>query len=138
MSRSATDKLPISSWRSEKSGISSRFLTPRRTRTAAADRRRSGLAMVDASSSDRMPVTSAATPKTRKMALRSAATILSMSPPWVDSISAPSTARKRCTGTATETIISPCSLTLTTVDGLPDSAPITSGKAAPLPPGCSR
>ena len=33
-----------------------------------------------------------------------------MSPPWVDSSSAPRTARKRCTGTATETMTSPRSL----------------------------
>jgi len=56
-------------------------LTPRRTLTAAAESRRSGLAMVEARSSDRMEVTSAAMPKTRRIALRSAATILSMSPP---------------------------------------------------------
>ncbi len=87
---------------------------------------------------DRIALASAATPKTRRIALRSAATILSMSPPWVDSISTPSTARKRWIGTATETICSPCSLTRTTVAGLPVKAFITSGKAAPLPPGCSR
>ena len=94
--------------------------------------------MVEASSIDRIAMTSAATPKTRRIALRSAATILSMSPPSVDSISTPSTARKRWIGTATETISSPFSLTRTTVDGLPVSAFITSGKAAPVPPGCSR
>ena len=38
------------------------------------------------------------------MAKRSAAMIPSMSPPWVDSSSAPRTARKRWIGTATETI----------------------------------
>ena len=117
MSRTATDRLPISSWRSEKSGISSRFLTPRRTRSAAAERRRSGLAMVEASSIDSSAVTRAATPKTRRIALRSAATILSMSPPSVDSSSTPSTARKRWIGTATETICSPFSLTRTIVAG---------------------
>ena len=83
--------------------------------------------MVEASSIDRIAVTSAATPKTRRIARRSAETILSMSPPWVDSISTPSTALKRWIGTATETICSPCSLMRTTVDGLPVSALMTSG-----------
>ncbi len=36
-----------------------------------------------------------------------------MSPPCVDSSSTPRTARKRCTGTATETITSPPSVTRT-------------------------
>ena len=83
--------------------------------------------MVEASMIDRSTLTIAATPKTRRMARRSAATILSMSPPWVDSISTPSTARKRCTGTATDTICSPCSLILTTVEGTPVNAFMTSG-----------
>ena len=50
------------------------------------------------------------------MAMRSEAMIASMSPPWVDSSSTPRTARKRWIGTATETIVSPCSLMRTTVD----------------------
>lgn len=39
----------------------------------------------------------------------------------------PSTARKRCTGTATETISSPFSVTRTTAPRTPVSAFITSG-----------
>ncbi len=63
---------------------------------AAAESRRTGLAIVDERSSDRMTLTSAATPKTRMIASRSAWTILSMSPAWVGG-GAPRTARKRCT-----------------------------------------
>ena len=53
---------------------------------------------------------------------RSASTIWSMSPPCVDSSSAPRTARKRCTGTATETMTSPRSLTRTMLAFWPASA----------------
>ena len=49
-------------------------------------------------------MTPAATRKTLKIASRSAARTSSMSAPWVESMSEPRTARKRCTGTATETI----------------------------------
>ena len=56
------------------------------------------------------------------MARRSASTMSSMSAPCVDSISAPRTARKRCTGTATETITSPRSLTRTMLACRPLSA----------------
>ena len=50
----------------------------------------------------------------------------SMSAPCVESISAPRTARKRCTGTATETITSPRSLMRTMLDLKPFSAFATS------------
>ena len=56
------------------------------------------------------------------MASRSASTMSSMSAPCVDSISAPRTARKRCTGTATETITSPRSLMRTMLACWPLSA----------------
>ena len=63
----------------------------------------------------------------RTIAQRSEAMILSMSPPCVDSSSAPRTARKRWIGTATETIVSPFALTRTTDFAAPVSAWPTSG-----------
>ena len=47
MSRSAPDKWPTSSRRAEKSGISTRLLTPRRTRSADAASRRIAQHLVD-------------------------------------------------------------------------------------------
>ena len=67
-------------------------------------------------------MTPAATRNTLTMASRSASTMSSMSAPCVDSISAPRTARKRCTGTATETMTSPRSLTRTMLACSPPSA----------------
>ncbi len=92
-----------------------RVLMRRRTCSALSARRLTGPAMVLASRIDSTIITAAATPNTRRMAMRSAVTIWSMSSPWVDSISEPLIARKpqRCTGTATETITSPRSLTRT-------------------------
>ena len=52
MSRSAPDKWPISSRRWVKSGISTRLLMPRRTRSAALASRRIGSAIVPASNTD--------------------------------------------------------------------------------------
>jgi GTP-binding protein len=57
--------------------------------------------------------TAEATPPIFRIAQRSAPTIWSMSSPWVVSISAPRTARKCCTGTATETMTAPRSVTRT-------------------------
>ncbi len=82
--------------------------------------------MVPASRNDSTTITPAATRNTLKMASRSAPTMSSMSAPCVDSISAPRTARKRCTGTATETITSPRSLMRTMLDLKPLSAFATS------------
>ena len=72
-------------------------------------------------------VTAAATRKTRTMAIRSARTMASMSPPWVDSSNVPSTALNRWIGTATETISSPRWDTRTTLAGEPARAASTSG-----------
>ena len=119
MSRRAPDRWPISSDRDVKSGISSRELMPRLTRSAASARRRIGPAMVLARNSESAKVTAAAIRNTRKIAQRSEAMMASMSPPWVESRSAPRMARNRSIGTATETIVSPFLLTRTTVLGLP-------------------
>ena len=110
MSRSAPERWPISSRRRVKSGISTRERMRRRTLSAASASRRTGSAMVPASRIESTTMTPAATRNTLRMASRSASTMSSMSAPWVDSISAPRTARKRCTGTATETMTSPRSL----------------------------
>jgi hypothetical protein len=85
-----------------------------------------GPAIVPASSIDRTTMTPAATKNTFTIASRSASTMSSMSAPCVDSISAPRTARKRCTGTATETITSPRSFTRTMLAWAPLSACATS------------
>ena len=122
MSRSAPERWPISSRRRVKSGISTRVRMRRRTRSALSASRRTGPAMVLASSSDSTIITAEATPPTFRIASRSAVTIWSMSSPWVESISAPWIARKRCTGTATETITSPRSLTRTMLLFWPFSA----------------
>jgi len=127
MSRSARDRWPISSLRSEKSGISSRALTERRTRSAAAASRRSGAAMVPASSSDRITITSDATMNTLRIAIRSLRTIASISPPGVEICSAPRMVRPRRIGTATVTIISPVRVTRTIGVVCPCSAAATSG-----------
>ena len=127
MSRSAPDRWPISSVRSVKSGISARALTLWRTRSAAAASRCTGPAMVLARIIDSTMVTAAANSDTRTMPQRSAATILSMSPPRVESSSTPSTARMRWIGTATETTSSPLSLTRTIGTEVPVSAVATSG-----------
>ena len=127
MSRSAPERWPISSVRSVKSGISARAFTLWRTRSAAEASRCTGPAMVLARIIDSTTVTAAANSDTRTMPQRSAATILSMSPPRVESSSTPSTARMRCTGTATETTSSPFSLTRTMGTDVPVRADATSG-----------
>jgi len=63
---------------------------------------------------------------------RSLRKTVSISPPLVDSTSAPSTARKRWMGTATDTMISLRSLTLTTLTEAPLREAVTSGKSLPL------
>ncbi|MNL40141.1 hypothetical protein D3C87_1624660 [compost metagenome] len=83
--------------------------------------------MVEDNKRESTMLTSVAMPNTRMMARRSACTILSISPACVDRSRTPSTARKRCTGTATETISSPFSVTRTTAPRTPVSAFITSG-----------
>ena len=120
-----------------KSGISSRALMPRRTRSAASARRRTGPAMVPASSIDSTIMTSAATRKTCSRAKRSEAMILSMSPPCVESSSAPRTERKRCTGTATETMVSPRAFWRTTVARHAGRAPAAPRAASCRSPGRS-
>ena len=62
---------------------------PRRTRSAASASLRTGSAIVLASESERMSITAARTRKKRTSAQRSAAMTLSMSPPCVESRSAP-------------------------------------------------
>ena len=83
--------------------------------------------MVLARITDSTMVTAAANSDTRTMPQRSAATILSMSPPRVDSSSTPSTARMRWIGTATDTTSSPLSLILTMGTEVPVKAVATSG-----------
>ena len=61
MSRSAPDRWPISSRRRVKSGISTRDLMRRRTRSAPSASRRTGPAMVPASSERQHVMTPAAT-----------------------------------------------------------------------------
>ena len=61
MSRSAPERWPISSRRRVKSGISTRVRMRRRTRSALSASRRTGPAMVLASSSDSTIITTAAT-----------------------------------------------------------------------------
>ena len=122
MSRNVPDKCPISSPRWVKSGISTRERMRRRTRSAPSASRRTGPAMVRASSIDSTIITAAATRNTFRIAQRSASTIWSMSAPCVESRSAPRTARKRCTGVATETITSPRELMRTTLAFWPPSA----------------
>ncbi len=97
------------------------------TRSAASDSRRSGPAMVPASSSDRMIVTVAATSAIRSIPQRSVATMESISPGCVDSSNTPTVARTRCTGTATEMISWRCASIRTTSAGEPLSAAATSG-----------
>ena len=115
MSRSAPDRWPISSERVVKSGISWRTFTPRRTRSAASARRRTGLTIVPASRSESTIITKAATRKTWSSANRSEAMMPSMSPPCVERSRAPLTARKRWIGTATETMVSPRAFAPTTL-----------------------
>ena len=94
------ERWPISSERSVKSGISWRDLMPRRTRSAASARRRIGSAMVPASKTATARSSRRPPPGRRcKMAQRSEAMTASMSPPCVESSSAPRTARKRWIGT---------------------------------------
>ncbi len=116
MSRSAPDRCPISSRRMVKSGISTREPVRRRTISALPASRRTGPAMVPASRNDSTSMTLSVTRNTLKLPSRSAVTMLSMSGPWVESIRAPRTARKRCTGNATDTITSPRSLIRTMLD----------------------
>ena len=75
--------------------------------------------MVPASRIDSTTITPAAIRNSLKIAAARPSTMSSMSPPWVDSSSAPRTARKRCTGTATETMTSPRSLMRTMLDLAP-------------------
>ena len=89
MSRSARERWPISSDRLVKSGICWRDLMPRRTRSAASASLRTGSAIVLASDSERMSITAASTRKKRRSAQRSEAITVSMSPPCVESSSAP-------------------------------------------------
>jgi hypothetical protein len=98
--------------------------------------RRSGLAMVEASSIDRMAVTSARRRRRAGWPSLGGDDLVDVAA-WVDSSSTPSTARKRWIGTATETISSPCF-------GDPHDRAAHAGQrlhhfgiAAPLPPGAS-
>ena len=135
MSRSARDRCPISSARAVKSGISSRESTPRRTRSAASASRRIGPAMVLARNSDSTNMTTAATRNTRNSAQRSDAMILSMSPGWVDSSSAPWTLAALRIGTAIDTMVRPLASTRTIQCVCPFSASATSGSSpSPLRP----
>jgi len=72
------DKSPTSSWRCEKSGISTRDLTPRLTLIAASDSFLNGDAIVLARSADSTRITIEATKKIRKIPTRSSLTILSI------------------------------------------------------------
>ena len=72
-------------------------------------------------------MTSDTTPNTRKTAMRSACTILSISSPSVESRRTPRIARERWIGTATETTSSPFSLRRCAVCGEPASALTISG-----------
>ena len=101
-----------------KSGICWRDRMPRRTRSAASASRRTGSAMVLASDSDSTSITAASTTKKRRIAQRSEAITRSMSPPCVESCSAPRVAIMCWIGTATETIVSPSSLIRTADFGL--------------------
>ncbi|MCY1558503.1 hypothetical protein D9M68_954440 [compost metagenome] len=83
--------------------------------------------MVPASSSDSAICTPAAIIAMRKILQRSWATTESISPGAVESRMAPTTARRRCTGTATETTSWLCSSTRTKSAGAPCSADATSG-----------
>ena len=110
MSRRLPERWPISSRRVVKSGISTRPLRRRRTRSALSASRRTGPAMVPASSTESSTCTPAAIRNTLRIDSRSAATVSSISAPCVDSSSAPRTVRKRWIGTATSTMTSPRSL----------------------------
>ncbi len=67
---------------------------PRRTRSAASASLRTGSAIVLASDSDSISITAASTRKKRSSAQRSEAMTESMSPPWVESSSAPRIVRR--------------------------------------------
>ena len=90
--------------------------------SAASASKRIGLAMVFANTTDRATLTSVAMMKTCRMTMRSFWTMALMSSPWVDSTNTPSTALKRLTGMATETIISPLLLIRTAWLTLPRAA----------------
>ena len=107
MSRSAPDRSPISSPRAVRSGISTRERMRWRTRSALSASRFTGPAMVRARNIDSTTMTPSRIRNSLTIWSRSASTAWLMSPPCVDSSSAPRTARKRCTGTATETMTSP-------------------------------
>ncbi len=70
--------------------------------------------------------------KMRTIAQRSAAMIVSMSPPCVDRSSAPLHDCWRRIGTATEMIVSPLALTRTTDCTVPARACVTSARLRPL------
>ena len=83
--------------------------------------------MVRASSIESSTMTAPSARNSSSTCSRSAATAESISPPSVESSSAPRTARKRWIGTETSTMISPRSLTRTELDFRPLSACTTSG-----------
>ena len=132
MSRSAPERWPISSRRWVKSGISTRLLTPLRTRSAARAREPDGLGYVTGKRHGEQARHEGGEQEGEEHDAPLVAQDLVDLAATGRQTRVPRTARKRWIGTATETTISFSSLTRTTETEAPFKAAVTSGKSLPL------